>query len=287
MKSNARRLAERYVHKLAKARWLPARHWYDLRDLMRLRSSTTDHEIGRKFRFVSDSFYSHLRSRELLSKEPETNAWLQKHLRPDDVFLDIGANIGIFSLFAGSRINENGHVYACEPHMPSAVQLMQNIAGNGLGDRISVLSVAIGGQNGFTPFRYRRWRSGVSGSQLDTEGGLDLEKAVGVELKCERTVDQLIEEGIIRPPNLIKMDTDGVELLITAGMEQLLKGEDRPRSLMVEVQEGDYSKQKAFMESCGYELAATALYSKSKSAHEAGASLDEVAFNAFFEPMSS
>lgn len=274
-------------HKFKKLRHLPARHWYDLRNLMRLRKTQLDQKVGRRVRFVSDSFYAHLRAKELLSKEPETNSWLEKHVKPSDIFLDIGANVGVFSLYVGMRLDDKGHVYACEPHMPSAVQLMQNIAANDLGDKVSVISVALGAENGFTEFSYRRWGSGASGSQLQVDSGVTMPKSVGVELKCQRTVDQLIEDGVMPPPNLVKIDTDGVELFITKGMEKLLTGKNKPKALLIEVQVGDFAAQKQFMESCGYQMVGSAAYSKSKTRLDAGATLDDVAFNAFFEPKSS
>lgn len=274
------------LHKIPKLRWLPVRHWYDLRGLMGLTARVKDPVDGIAYRFGSDSFEAFQRGRSFLSKEPETIAWLRGALRPDDVFLDIGANIGVFSIFAGMHLGAGGQVYACEPHLPTATQLLQNIGANDLQDRVTVLSIAASGQNGFAPFRYKRWRQGASGSQLGVDGGPALEKAVGTELKATMTIDAMVAQGVIRRPNLIKIDTDGIEIPITRGMEQLLRSADKPRGLLIEIQQGEYAEQTAFLASCGYRLTQKHLVGKWRRRHEAGAPLDELAFNGLFEPVA-
>jgi FkbM family methyltransferase len=274
------------LHKIRKLRWLPVRHWYDLRGAMGLSARVRDPQDGLSYRFEADSFEAYQRGRLFLDKEPQTIAWLRDTLRPSDVFLDIGANIGIFSIFAAKHIGPAGHVYACEPHLPNAAQLLQNISANGLGDRVSVLSLAASGEDGYAPFRYKRWRSGASGSQLAVDGGPAMERTVGAELKAAMTIDSMVEKGVIRSPDLIKIDTDGIEIPITRGMERLLRSAQRPRGLLIEIQQGEYQEQTEFLASCGYRLAETHPVGKWKRRLEAGASLNEIAFNALFTPQA-
>ena len=220
------------LHKIPKLRWLPVRHWYDLRQAMGFSARVRDPVDGKLYRFRCDSFESYQRARTFLGKEPKTIDWLRGALRPDDVFLDIGANIGIFSIFAGKHIGPEGHVYACEPHLPTTAELIRNMSLNEFGARASVLSVAASGADGFFPFHYKRWRQGASGSQLTIDGNpaLSSTRSIGVELKYGLTVDSMVAQGVIRPPNLIKIDTDGIEIPITRGMEKLLRSDRRPRS---------------------------------------------------------
>jgi FkbM family methyltransferase len=271
-------------YKIPKLRWLPVRHWYDLRNAMSFTARVRDPIDGIKYRFNCDSFESYQRGRSFLGKEPETTSWLRKSLRPSDVLLDIGANIGVFSIFAGKHIGPEGHVYACEPHLSNAAQLLQNVAANGIADRVSVLSIAISGQDGFVPFRYRRWGHGASGSQLQVDGAPDMKASVGTECKMTMTVDTMIERNIIRPPNLIKVDTDGIEIPIARGMEKLLRSDQRPRSMLIEVQVGDYSPQVDFLTSCGYKHVETHISGRWARPRYAGAKLDEIAFNALYVP---
>ena len=263
---------------------MPIRHWYDLRQAMRLRVTVRDPADRQTYRFVADSLQSYQRGRAFLTKEPDTIAWLRRALRPSDVFLDIGANVGTFSIFAARRISKGGHVYACEPHLPTTVQLLQNIAANRLEDRVSVVSIAASGADGFVPFHYRRWRQGASGSQLTVDGAVPDADYVGTELKCGMRLDTMIAQGIIRRPNLIKIDTDGIEFQILSGMTELLRSEDRPRSVLTEVQPGELQRTQEFMAGCGYALADAHALGRWKRMLDRGHSLHEVAFNALFEP---
>ena len=94
----------------------------------------------------------------------------------------------------------------------------------------------------------------------------------------------MIDRGIIRAPNLVKIDTDGIELQITSGMKNMLTTAQRPRSLLVEIQVGEFQAQTALMSECGYALIDTHINGKSKDLLDRGKSLDEIAFNALFEP---
>jgi len=271
------------LRKLAKIRWLPARHWYDLRDLMRLSARVRDPADGRLYRFHGDSFEAWQRGRTFLGKEPGTIAWLRGELREGDVFLDIGANIGIFSIFAAARVGDTGQVYAVEPHLPTATQLLRNVALNGMGSRVTVLTIAAAEADGFAPFHYKRFREGASGSQLAIDGSPDMEMQAGRELKYAMSIDSMVDAGVIRPPDLIKIDTDGIEIPITRGMAGLL-GRQGPRGVLVEIQPGEYAAQTGYMESKGYRMAEAQPVGKWLRRHRRGAPLDELAFNALFRP---
>ena len=270
--------------RISKLKWLPIRHWFDLREAMGLRVTVRDPEDGQHYRFTSDSLHSYQRARALFSKEPETIGWLRTNLRPSDVFLDIGANVGTFSIFAARHLSQAGHVYACEPHLPTTIQLLQNISLNGVEDRVSVISIAASGRDGFSPFHYKRWRPGASGSQLAVPGGPGLTRHVGSELKSSMTVDSMIAQGVIRSPDLIKIDTDGIELQIVSGMKLLLSGQQKPRSVLVEVQRGELQTQREFMRACGYSLVEGHLIGRWKRVFQRGQPLEELTLNAVFKP---
>jgi hypothetical protein len=83
-------------------------------------------------RFVCGNRKEAHRAATLWLKEPGTMSWLDENLRGGDVFLDIGANIGIYTLAAAHRVGATGTVYACEPHKPNCVALDEECLGQRL-----------------------------------------------------------------------------------------------------------------------------------------------------------
>lgn len=262
------------------------RYWFYARDALRLNVRVRDPRTGERYRFLADSLETFLRARTFFTKEEGTIDWLRTTLRPGDVFLDVGANMGLYSIFAARQLSPDGHVYACEPHLPTTAKLIENAARNGVADRLSVISAAIAPDEGFTPFHYKRWRSGSSGSQLAVAGAPVLERPVGTELKLGISVDALVARGVIPPPHVIKIDTDGIELQILHGMRRLLSGENRPRSVQVEVQPGERDEMVGLMRECGYELAWRHCGVGAQAKVDGGRSIDDVISNAVFAPVA-
>lgn len=260
----------------------PFRIWYALRSLMVLTVRIVDPINGQIYKFIGGSFESFQRGRCLLSKEPETISWLRDNLRSDDVFLDVGANVGVFSIFAGCSISSSGHVYSIEPHLPTASILLQNIAINSLDDRISLLSTALSDEIGFLDFDYRLLRAGASGSQLVTKSNIFDVKKVVHELKQSLSIDYLIDNKIIKAPNLVKIDTDGLELPILKGMTKFLRSKQRPRALTVEIQKGLYQQHIDFFDSVGYKLDKLSFNGKWTKLSKKDIQLEELEMNAFF-----
>ena len=78
-----------------------------------------------------------------LSKEPETIDWIDQ-FNADDVLWDIGANIGVFSLYAA--VERSCTVLAFEPSAGNYVVLTRNIQTNGLTDRVTAYALALSGE---------------------------------------------------------------------------------------------------------------------------------------------
>ncbi len=71
------------------------------------------------------------------TKEPETLDWLDQNLKDDDTFFDLGANIGLYSLYA-AKIRPQSTIYAFEPATPKYLRLCNNIVLNGVDNVIPV-----------------------------------------------------------------------------------------------------------------------------------------------------
>jgi FkbM family methyltransferase len=196
------------------------------------------------------------RTKRFFSKEPGTIEWLVQTLRPDDIFFDIGANIGAYSIFAAREITSPGGVYAFEPHLANAASLLQNVSLNGLAQKIQVISIPLTDRDGFGPFHYHSLDHSRSHSQFGPPV-LDGQtfRPVATELKFGACLDTLIESGIIPSPTVVKIDVDGLEAEIIAGMSSLLKSSRAPRSIQVELSRDNADKVISQMAAAGYQVA--------------------------------
>ena len=79
-----------------------------------LRNTSTIHSRGLAFKLLSENWITKYRARSFNDKEPEMLNWLDETLHDGDVFFDVGANVGIYSLYTALR-NPKTKVYAFEP----------------------------------------------------------------------------------------------------------------------------------------------------------------------------
>jgi len=241
---------------------------------------------GPACRFVCTGLRELKRAATLFYKEEGTIAWLRHELRPDDVFLDVGANMGVYTIFAALRLGETGSVVAVEPHLVNATRLLENVRANGLGGRVSVLTSALADAGGFDAFNYRDWGAGTSNSQLGSSldsSGQEFE-AAATELKSVTTVDALIAAGAIPRPDLVKIDVDGLEPRILAGMQALLTSEPQPRSVQVEVEPGTRAQIEDQLGEWGYARQSSHFSKGGKRRLGRGEAASSIPHNVIFAP---
>ncbi len=82
-------------------------------------------------------------------------AWLDRALRPGDVFVDIGAHWGWFSLGVAARWRERVRVVAVEPNPSNLAVFMEALQHNGLQDLVELVGGAIGSHRRVATLRYR------------------------------------------------------------------------------------------------------------------------------------
>jgi len=230
-----------------------------------------------------------MRARTLMTKESGTVQWIQEYVKPGDIFYDIGANMGLYTVLAGVRVGQAGAVYAFEPHVVNVHTLMRNVKANRLARHVQVLSCALNDQEGYFDFNYYSDISGSSNSQLNgARDGAEREfDPVLTERKYATTLDALIASGVIRPANHVKIDVDGNEMLILRGMSGLLGSRAALRSIQVEVNPRYKSALFDFMRAHGYQVAVRHFTQEGKERLASGADPEEIAYNAIFTPVLS
>lgn len=152
---------------------------------------------------------------------------LASRLVPGDHFLDVGANIGYFSLLASKLVGNDGSVVAVEASPMIRPFLHQNLT-HAAHDNVTVLPIAVGATTGTVEF--------ASFEQCSTVGHVFADETPGDALVDEvdlDTIDGLISTGRCPAPSLIKIDVEGYELEVLEGCAHVLDT-GRPQ-LIVEV----------------------------------------------------
>jgi FkbM family methyltransferase len=126
---------------------------------------------------------------------------------------------------------------------------------NGLERRVQIVTAALSRQVGYGPFNYYAMQAGTSASQYGRSvvDGETFEPKF-IEIKHACSIDALCRDGLIRPPDLVKIDVDGLELDVLDGMRGVMASPAAPRSIQVELSPLDAARVVQLMASCGYVL---------------------------------
>jgi FkbM family methyltransferase len=162
--------------------------------------------------------------------EPETLAWIDT-LPPGDTLWDIGAAHGQFALYAGAR---GLNVVALEPKATSYGVLVEHVALNGLGERVTPLCLALSDQTGRTALHLMGMDAGGAMNALagSTTPLGEVPPGFRQPVFAARMDEALALYDLPRPDHL-KLDVDGLEApILEAGAECLRT----VRSVLVEVE---------------------------------------------------
>ena len=142
--------------------------------------------------------------------EFEDMGFLLHFLRPDDLFADIGANIGSYTILASAAIGAN--TIAFEPVPATHEWLRLNIALNNIDAKVERHMLALGDKPGHIAFTLDRGPS----NRVAVALGSDDSREVEVEIT---TLDTVLAG---RCPALIKIDVEGYETATIAGAQATL-----------------------------------------------------------------
>lgn len=217
---------------------------------------TIDTKYG-KIKYYCFGWLPLWRSQTLYTKEPETIEWIDK-MKKDDILWDIGANVGLYSIYAGMK---GLTVCAFEPSALNAFFISKNIELNGLKDKVTLFSIAVSDKN---EFGYLNMTSTDLGGALNEFNSTDIESVHAGE--CIRNVvfkqgmfsystDEIIEKYGFSVPNYIKIDVDSIEDRIVYGADKTISNV-AVKGILIELDETEKRTEEliAFLSARGLEL---------------------------------
>jgi len=168
--------------------------------------------------------------------------FLKKFLRPGDVCIDVGANIGTLTLVASQIVGPTGLVYSFEPFPPVYAYLLENLALNHV-TNVRAWNCALGERGGTI--------------RLNTSHSDD-QNHVMPECDGQINLVRLDELPLPRKIALLKVDVEGQELAVLRGAAGIL---DRTDAIYFEAFEPlltraktTFSELRDFLENCGFEV---------------------------------
>jgi FkbM family methyltransferase len=166
---------------------------------------------------------------------------VRSEINPGDIILDIGANIGYYTLLMAKLTREKGKVYAVEPVIQNIELLKKNIKLNKY-KNIEVFQLALGNKNKIAPIyisNKRNWHSVIKSELIKNN-------IIGKALVKMITCDEFLQNKI--SPDFIRMDVEGYETEIIEGMKKFLDSK-KPTKILMEIHDSRGGKREEALES--------------------------------------
>lgn len=184
---------------------------------------------GRTYKFSTVNHHGRKRVDSFLTKEPSTMGWIETFGK-DDVYVDVGANVGMYVVYAAVRAG--CRVYGFEPEALNYAELNKNLFLNGLNgadSRVRAYCCGLLDSGGLSDLYLSRFVPAYSHHDCGTnrwEGPVtQLAKSPAhrpVQGCLAFTLDQVVGEGWVPQPTHVKIDVDGLERDVIAGAEKTL-----------------------------------------------------------------
>lgn len=181
--------------------------------------------------------------------EPHVANLIVSELQPGDVFYDVGANAGYFTLVAAKSVGPSGHVVAFDPHPRNAATVREQLLLNGFADNCCVEEVAISDRVETAEFVM----SDVNANSHLVD--FVAPHAHGEGTSTEVRMDKLDTFAESSPcPTLIKIDIEGAEVAALAGATKLLDLQPQPKWLVSTHSDELKNEVESVLRSHGYTL---------------------------------
>ncbi len=154
--------------------------------------------------------------------ELDTCRTLRQLLPAGTALLDVGANLGYFSLLAARWVGPGGRVDSVEPDPLNRQRLQANLVANGFDGKVKVHPVAASDHSG----ELRLWHPDGAGANHGMASTVVVPQGAAREftVRCQRLADVVAE-----CPDVVKMDVEGAELSALKGMEPWFRRQQPPK----------------------------------------------------------
>lgn len=150
-------------------------------------------------------------------RPPSLAPILEAALNPGDVFLDVGANVGIYTLWASKIVGPSGSVHAFEP-APRTRAWLDGVVSENAAENVRIIASAVSDRSGCLLLRTFTEASGRSTAAPVNATGLDELDTLEVPVT---TLDEYALANHCSPA-LVKIDVEGLEPLVLQGMSWIL-----------------------------------------------------------------
>ena len=205
-----------------------------------------ENKLANEIIFYTPNKISSYRAHTFLSKEKDTIEWIEKYGNDNQIFFDIGSNMGVYTILYAKLFKSK--VFSFEPSFRNLDLLVRNIQINKLNDRITVISNPVYNNSSVNTFSQATNRT--AGMALGAFGEKTLSgfnfNTLGL------SIDHLLNQKLISPPNIIKVDVDGNELKIIKGALNTIKN-NSCKTLLIETRETTSNKIEKLISDCGFQ----------------------------------
>lgn len=144
-------------------------------------------------------------------------------VKPGMSVVDVGSNIGYFTLIAAAQVGQEGHVYAFEPNPTTFALLRKNVEINGLGDRITLVQKAVFSESKTVRFHHLQRHHAYSSLNLYGEASLEKLQDELISFDVEATSLDEYFSNLDSMIDLVKIDIEGGEPHVLQGMQTLIR----------------------------------------------------------------
>ena len=212
------------------------------------------------FFFIPNSFTKY-RLETFFTKEVDTINWIKNFKRKKNVFWDIGANIGNYSIFS-AILNNNTKVYAFEPSALNLRVLSRNISINNLEKKITIIQLPLSNKsNQINLMQETTFEEGGSFNSFGVKYNSSLKSIKKSDIKNKYNIlgtslDSLVRSKSIDLPDYIKIDVDGIEHLVLSGARNILVNK-KIKSILIELYPDNkllFNKSIKILRSCNFKF---------------------------------